>query len=56
MEEPPALGVEELRSLEAWGHRHPIILKAGRCTLLPPTGMGEDEAAEWSAKMAEEDK
>ena len=32
VEEPPAVGVEELKSLEAWGHRHPIILKAGRCT------------------------
>jgi hypothetical protein len=45
-----------LRSLEAWGHRYPIILKAGRCTHLAPAGMGEEEAAEWSAKMAEEDK
>ena len=25
-------GTEELKSLEAWGHLHPIILSAGRIT------------------------
>lgn len=55
-EEPPAVGVEELKSLETWGHRYPIILKAGRCSHIAPKGMGEEEAGELMAKLAEEDK
>lgn len=41
-EELPALGTEELKSLEAWGHRYPIILKAGRCTHKAPAGLDEE--------------
>ena len=26
----------ELQSLEAWGHKHPILLKGGRCSHMPP--------------------
>lgn len=55
-EELPALGVEELKSLEAWGHRYPIILKAGRCSHKAPTGLDEEASAAWAEKMAEEDK
>lgn len=49
-------GTEELKSLEAWGHKHPIILKAGRCSHIAPVGMGEEEREEYLGKLAEEDK
>ena len=55
-EEVPALGIEELKSLEAWGHRYPIILKAGRCSHKAPAGLDEEAQAAWAEKMAEEDK
>jgi hypothetical protein len=55
-EEPPSLGVEELRNLETWGHFHPIILKAGRCSHIPPAGMDDEAKEEYLAKLAEEDK
>lgn len=55
-EEPPVLGTEEAKSLEAWAHQQPIILKNGRTTHKPPTGMPEGEQEEYLAKMAEEDK
>jgi len=47
---------EELKSLEAWGHLFPIILKAGRTTHLEPEGLGEEEAAEAKAALEESDK
>jgi len=47
---------EELKSLEAWGHKQQILLKAGRCSHMAPAGMGEEEKEEWMAKMGEEDK
>ena len=43
-------GTDELKSLEAWGHRHPNILKAGRCSHLPPVGLSEEAAEEFMAK------
>lgn len=49
-------GTEELKSLETWGHKHPIILKAGRCSHIAPVGMGEEEKEEYLGKLAEEDK
>lgn len=52
-EMPPT---SELQSLEAWGHTHPNLLKAGRCTHLAPEGMDEEQAAEYMDKVAEEDK
>ena len=55
-EEPPVLGVEEAKSLEAWGHQQPIILKSGRCTHMAPVGMPEADQEEYMAKLAEEDK
>ena len=55
-EEPPVLGVEEAKSLEAWGHQQPIILKTGRTSHMPPVGMAEGEQEEYLAKQAEEDK
>lgn len=36
-------GTEELKSLENWSHRHPIILKAGRTTHTVPNYIAEDE-------------
>lgn len=56
VEEPPSLGVEELKSLENWSHKHPILLKAGRCSHMPPVGMSEEEKEEYLNKLAEEDK
>lgn len=50
------MGVEELRSLEAWGHFHPVILKVGRCSHIPPVGMDDEAKDEYLAKLAEEDK
>ena len=55
-EEPLVLGVEELKSLETWGHFHPIILKVGRCSHIPPVGMEEDAKAEYLEKLEAEDK
>ena len=48
-------GTEELKSLEAWGHHHPLLLKAGRITLQEPEGINEDEKEEYMAKLADED-
>ena len=55
-EEPPAVGVDELRNLETWAHQHPILLKAGRCSHLAPAHLGEEAKEEYLAKLAEEDK
>lgn len=46
----------ELVSMEAWGHKHPNLLKAGRCSHIAPQGMGEEERDEYLAKVGEEDK
>jgi hypothetical protein len=35
-------GTEELKSLEVWGHQHPIILQAGRITHVVPPDTAED--------------
>lgn len=35
-------GTGDLASLEAWGHRHPNLLKAGRCSHVPPEGLDEE--------------
>lgn len=34
---------EELRDIKAWSNVHEVILQAGRCTHLPPEGLGEEE-------------
>lgn len=49
-------GTEELKSLEVWAHKHPVLLKAGRCSHIAPEGMGEEEREEYMAKIGEEDK
>lgn len=49
-------GSDELRSFEAWGNLHPIILKAGRTTHIEPEGLDEEAKDEHMAKLAEEDK
>lgn len=46
----------DLQSLEVWGHKHPNLLKAGRCSHLAPEGMDEEAAGEFLEKVAEEDK
>ena len=43
-------GPEEMKSLEAWGHRHPNILKVGRCTHTAPVGIPEEAVEEFLAK------
>jgi hypothetical protein len=43
-------GTDELKSLEAWGHRHPNILKVGRCTHTAPVGISEEAVEEFLAK------
>jgi len=55
-EEFAMLSTEELKSLEAWGHLSPVILKVGRTSHLEPEGMTEDEAAEAKAALEESDK
>ena len=47
---------DELKSMEAWCHVQPILLKAGRCTHAEPVGMSEEEKEEYMGKLAEEDK
>jgi len=49
-------GTQELQSLEAWAHLHPIILKAGRCTHPEPVGMDDEAKEEYMGKLAESDK
>lgn len=49
-------GTGELQSLEVWGHKHPNILLAGRCSHLAPAHMDEEAREEYMAKLAEEDK
>jgi hypothetical protein len=46
----------ELNNLEAWSHKHPILLKAGRCSHIAPLGMDEEAKEEYMAKLEEEDK
>lgn len=50
-------GTEELRSIENWSHRHPMILKAGRVTHVVPPGFEElpDEEKEAYEKIKEKD-
>lgn len=49
-------GTEELKSLEIWAHKHPIILNAGRCTHTEPEDMDEEAKEEYMTKLAEDDK
>lgn len=55
-EEAPSLSTEDLKSLEAWSHYQPYILKAGRCEYYMPPGLSEEEAEEYKGKQAESDK
>jgi len=48
-------GTEELKSLEAWGHRHQIVLKAGRITHSEPLGMSEEDKEAHMTAVAESD-
>ena len=42
-------GTEELKSLETWGHKHPNILLAGRCSHIPPVGLSDEAKEEYMA-------
>jgi radial spoke head protein 4/6 len=46
---------EEVKSLEIWGHQHPILLQAGRVTHIAPPTMNEEEKEEYLGKLAETD-
>lgn len=50
-------GTDELKSLEAWSHALPQILKAGRCTHaeIYPEGMEDDAKEEYMSKLKEDD-
>ena len=54
-EEFPIPSTEELKSLETWGHRHPNILKAGRCSHFVPETVPEEEREEYAGNLAEKD-
>lgn len=45
-----------LADLGAWGHRYQNILKTGRCSHIPPTGMPDEAVEEYMTKIVEEDK
>lgn len=39
-----------------WGHKHPNLLKAGRCSHIAPEGLNEEGVDAYMEKIAEEDK
>ena len=50
--------MEALKSLESWGHAHPIILtngSPGRCSHYVPPSVKDEEKEEFMAKRQEED-
>lgn len=46
----------DLANPESWAHRHPNLLKAGRCSHLAPEGLDEEAVEAYMEKQAEEDK
>ncbi len=42
---------DEVKNLEIWGHKHPMILLAGRITHLAPPNMTEEEKEEYLGKL-----
>lgn len=46
----PDMSTGALADVGAWGHRYSSILKAGRCTHIPPDGMPEEALEEYLAK------
>lgn len=46
---------DELKSTETWGHRHPNILKSGRCSHYVSMSVPEEEREEQLATLAEKD-
>lgn len=49
-------GIEDLKSLENWSHRHPNVLQVGRCSHTNPVGVPEEEIEDFIAKRDEDDK
>lgn len=49
-------GTEELKSLEAWGHQHPLILNAGRITHTVEPSTPEDQKEELLGQLNEKDQ
>lgn len=54
-DEGPDMGTEALKSLEAWCHYPPLILKAGRCTHPEPDIADEEAKNEFLGKLNESD-
>lgn len=46
---------DELKSMEAWGNTHPILLMSGRCVHVAPPGLEEEAANEWKDAMDAKD-
>lgn len=46
----PDMSTGALSELGAWGHRYPGILKAGRCTHIPPADIAEEALEEYMTK------
>ena len=46
---------DELKSLEIWGHAHPVILQAGRIVHMADPKLSEEEKEEYFAKLIEQD-
>ena len=44
-----------MKSLEVWGHLHPLLLKSGRCTHAAPEGLDDEAKEEAMNKLNEED-
>ena len=47
---------DELKSNEVWGHRHPNLLLAGRCSHIVPDSVPEDERDGYLENLQEKDK
>lgn len=46
---------DELKSLETWGHAHPVILQAGRIVHMADPKLTEEEKEELFIKLMEQD-
>ena len=54
-EEGPDTGTAALSDLAAWAHRHPVLLQAGRCNHVVPSGLTEEQAEEALGQLNADD-
>ena len=54
-EEFALAGVDGCKSLEYWGHHHPIILKSGRCSHFIPKELDEEASAAMTEELTTSD-